>query len=280
MYTRQEMLSLAHRWHDLGVGTIPLLYKNKNALVKWKVWVGRCPPRPLIDQWIRTRWECNLGVLLGAQGQEGKLIVLDFDTVPVYVQWRHRFRAVAQSYTVKTSRGWHVYLWLKDSPDKTLKMNGGEVKASGYVVGEGSVHKTGWVYANVGHPSILSVESLYDVGIIAEIPAEEEREVEITPTSTERVGGVVERIKDAISVVAYLSRWTDLKKRSDGTYIGVCPFHNDHNPSLQVWPRERRAYCHSPQCRAHRRCDVITCAEFAMNVTTQEAIRFLAQELG
>lgn len=277
MYTRQDMLSRAFEWNDLGVGTIPLLYRNKSALVKWKVWAGRVPPKPLIAQWIHTSWACNLGVLLGAYGETGKLVVLDFDVVPVYINWRHRHKEEAGTYTVKTSRGWHVYFWLQDAPDKTLKMSGGEIKATGYVVGEGSVHKSGWMYANVGGSAILSVESLEQVGIIVK---EEERSIEITPTATAKVGGIVERIKDSISIVGYLSRWTDLKKRTDGTYMGICPFHTDTKPSLQVWPTERRAYCHSPQCQAHRRCDVITCAEFAMNVSTQEAIRILAHELG
>lgn len=282
MFTRQELIDRALQWHDNGVMTLPLLYREKIALVKWKVWAGKIPPKPLTEQWFRTRWQCNMGVMLGEVGIDGRLIVLDFDDVAAYVAWRHKHRAESLSYTVKTSRGWHVYLWMDDAPTKTLKMPGGEVKASGYVVGEGSVHKSGWIYLSVCGHGILSVSNLESVGIDAQMPcpSPEQHEIEITPTSTDIVGGVVSRIKDAISITGYLSRWTDLVPKGDGTYMGVCPFHKDTNPSLRVWPKERRCYCYSPGCRAHRRCDVITCAEFALNVSTQEAIRILAHELG
>lgn len=283
MFTRQELVSRALAWHDLGVGCIPLVYRDKNALVKWKVWAGRLPPRPLIEQWVASRWQCNIGVMLGIQGEQGKLVVLDFDKAPEYVFWRSKHRGEAQSYTVKTRRGWHVYLWMIDAPVQTFKMIGGEIKATGYVVGEGSVHESGWIYRTACEGKIIVVESLASVGIKAIMPEKPEEMPEgreITPTSTDKTGGVVERIKDAISITGYLARWTDLRPKGDGTYVGICPFHRDTNPSLQVWPKERRAYCHSPGCKAHRKCDVITCAQLAFNVSVQEAIRILAQELG
>lgn len=280
MFTRQELVSRALAWNDLGVGCIPLVYRDKNPLVKWKVWVGRVPPKPLVEQWISNKWQCNIGVMLGGKVEESTLVVLDFDQVSVYVGWRAAHKWEAQSYTVKTRRGWHVYLLMADAPTQTLKMEGGEVKATGYVVGEGSVHESGHVYRAVNGSKILAVESLDSLHIKATIPSVPDRDIEIAPTSTDKTGGVVSRIKDAISITAYLSRWTQLHKKADGTYVGICPFHRDSNPSLQVWPKEGRAYCHSPSCRAHRRCDVITCAEFAIGVSTQEAIRVLAQELG
>lgn len=282
MFTRKELVARTLAWHDLGVGCIPLVYRHKNALVKWKGWAGKCPPRTLVEHWMTTRWQCNFGVMLGAVSQEGQLVVLDFDYAPQYIIWRERHKQAAKNYTVKTSRGWHVYVWLDHAPDKTLKMLGGEVKATGYVLGEGSIHQTGWRYASLGYEGILVAHSLeeLDIQIIEPEVVEQEEIREITPTSTDKTGGVVSRIKDAISITGYLSRWTDLHIKSDGTYMGVCPFHRDSNPSLQVWPREGRAYCHSPGCKAHRKCDVITCAQLALNVSVQEAIRILAQELG
>lgn len=279
MFTRRELVSRALSWHDLGVGCIPLLYREKNALVKWKVWAGRVPPRPLVERWILSKWQCNLGVMMGAPGADGKLLVLDFDRAVEYIGWRAQHRDESQSYTVKTRRGWHVYFWIKDGPVQTLKMPGGEIKATGYVVGEGSIHESGWIYRPANCGKILTVESLDAIDIVALEPVAEEREIEITPTSTDKTGGVVSRIKDAIGIMPYLSRWTNLKPKSDGSYVGICPFHKDTNPSLQVWPKEGRAYCHSPGCRGHRKCDVIACAQFAMNVSVQEAIRILAQEL-
>ena len=46
-------------------------------------------------------------------------------------------------------------------------------------------------------------------------------------------GKVSDRIKAAVSVLEFVSRYVDLKPTASGA-IGVCPFHDDHHPSFGV----------------------------------------------
>ena len=42
-------------------------------------------------------------------------------------------------------------------------------------------------------------------------------------------------MKKKINLVDLISEYTDLTKTSSNLYIGKCPVHDDHNPSLRVW---------------------------------------------
>ena len=46
-------------------------------------------------------------------------------------------------------------------------------------------------------------------------------------------GTVSERIKASVTVLEFVSRYVDLKPAGSGA-IGLCPFHDDHNPSFGV----------------------------------------------
>ena len=52
-----------------------------------------------------------------------------------------------------------------------------------------------------------------------------------------------ERVRDASDTVAVIGETVDL--RPTGKELrGLCPFHDDHNPSLCVNPDKQRWYCH------------------------------------
>jgi len=54
---------------------------------------------------------------------------------------------------------------------------------------------------------------------------------------------VIEAIKNSIDIKSYIeSRGIALKKHGKG-YIGLCPFHNDTNPSFSVTPSEKIWHC-------------------------------------
>lgn len=73
----------------------------------------------------------------------------------------------------------------------------------------------------------------------------------------------VDRLKAQVPIEAVVGRYAPLAL-SGQTYVGLCPFHEDHHPSLAVYPESRRFYCFG--CQAHG--DVI---EFLMRV---EHLRF------
>lgn len=53
---------------------------------------------------------------------------------------------------------------------------------------------------------------------------------------------ISQRIKERIDIVDFISSYVKLT-RSGKNYIGLCPFHNDHNPSFTVSPEKQLFYC-------------------------------------
>lgn len=51
-------------------------------------------------------------------------------------------------------------------------------------------------------------------------------------------------LKASVSIVDVVGRYVELR-REGGEYKGLCPFHNDKNPSMSVVPRKEMFYCHS-----------------------------------
>lgn len=113
-------------YHRLGLTPIPLKPHSKEPLVKWRDgW------NPTID--VLERWTAKLGVNWGVRcGAE--LVVLDFDIPGDYQEFITNHSVPADAPTVKTSRGYHI--WLKPKhPVATQKLAGVELKASSrYVV--------------------------------------------------------------------------------------------------------------------------------------------------
>ena len=66
-----------------------------------------------------------------------------------------------------------------------------------------------------------------------------------------------------------------LKKRGR-EYIGLCPFHDDKNPSLTVNDQKRFYYCFS--CGAHG--DIFSFVRHGENIGFLEAVKSLADEAG
>jgi DNA primase len=58
----------------------------------------------------------------------------------------------------------------------------------------------------------------------------------------------IERLKSSVSIEKLVSQYVKLR-RSGNTFSGICPFHDDHNPSLAVYPATGTFHCYG--CRAH-----------------------------
>ena len=55
-------------------------------------------------------------------------------------------------------------------------------------------------------------------------------------------GTLSERIKASVTVLEFVSRYVELKPVGSGA-IGLCPFHDDHNPSFGVNDAENYWHC-------------------------------------
>lgn len=284
MYRGRELLGRVEEWYRDGFTPLPLHYKTKRAAVQWSDWASRRPTWPRVLEAFDHKFYRNLGILCGAPS--GNLIVLDFDMPLHYFKWRKR-HGIA-TYTVRTNRGFHVYVRLDEPAPGTASMRGGEIKGSGYVVAPPSTHPSGVEYKRqTGSPRAVSrAVNLKALGITPEFAGGPE----IAPSgSSGRVSGrqpqgetLTKRIKSVLPLTRLLSQHTELYASGRGWYVCRCPFHDDHSPSMWVNARAGLCQCFKPGCRGrgNRPMDVINLYAALNRLSNGEAIAELARRLG
>ncbi len=77
----------------------------------------------------------------------------------------------------------------------------------------------------------------------------------------------IERIKNDNSIAEVIRKYIQLKP-SGTTLVGLCPFHEDHIPSLTVYPGSGNFHCYG--CGKHG--DVITFVREMENLTFRQAL--------
>ncbi|MGB7337693.1 MAG: bifunctional DNA primase/polymerase [Phototrophicaceae bacterium] len=91
-----------------------------------------------IEQWLANGMTAY-GVIMGKSS--GNTFVIDFDNLGIYHNFCREFPKIAQSYTVQTRKGYHLYL-KSVMPIPTTRFSGGDIIGEGsYVVGAGSTIK-------------------------------------------------------------------------------------------------------------------------------------------
>jgi len=91
---------------------------------------------------------------------------------------------------------------------------------------------------------------------------------------TSSYDSAIEEIKRRLSIVDLIGTYISLK-RSGRTYTGLCPFHDDKNPSMQVNDEKGLYHCFS--CGAGG--DIFSFLVNYRNLTFKEALEELAQKL-
>ena len=78
----------------------------------------------------------------------------------------------------------------------------------------------------------------------------------------------IEKVKSALNIVNVIETFTHLHK-TGANYKGVCPFHDDHSPSMVVSPSRQTYHCFV--CGASG--DVISFVQHHLNISFIEALR-------
>lgn len=86
---------------------------------------------------------------------------------------------------------------------------------------------------------------------------------------------IIERVKDSANIVDVVSDYAPLKKQGV-YYVGLCPFHDDHHPSMKVSPNRGTYHCYSCDAKG----DAIKFVQEKENVSFPEAVRRLANKYG
>lgn len=85
----------------------------------------------------------------------------------------------------------------------------------------------------------------------------------------------IEKVKSALNIVNVIETFTRLHK-TGANYKGVCPFHDDHSPSMVVSPSRQTYHCFV--CGASG--DVISFVQYHLNLSFIEALRWCANQAG
>lgn len=220
------------------------------------------------------RGEITLGIYLLDQENKVRFLVLDADDTQGWERLGHLARELAgedvPAYLEKSRRGGHLWLFLAqavagrearafgqgllaahqvegvelfpkqdeltDGPGSLIRMPFGVHRLTGCCYGfytadgsplaptiRGQIHalRTPDTVPEAAHEAYRSFVS-------HRLPAATPAEPLEMPT-----GMVSERIKASVTVLEFVSQYVDLKPTASGA-IGLCPFHDDHNPSFGV----------------------------------------------
>ena len=212
-----------------------------------------------------SRWflntDANLGVVLGAPTG---LAVADWDDAHDYEAWCVRAGGLVETLVERTARGYH---WFFVSAGLTSAMGDGcEVKTSGICMVSPSVHPNGMIYHLVHDAPIVMLSDerartlfpFLSAGPRTTPPVPARRRPEKGSPAWPADAGVVARIKAARSIVAEMqAAGIELRAAGPAAWVGLCPFHADHSPSLWVAPESGLWGCNRPGCPAAGIHDVI-----------------------
>jgi DNA primase len=106
----------------------------------------------------------------------------------------------------------------------------------------------------------------------AELRVENFRSVPATAQIDSATASRIERIKSEVSIVRVVKHYVYLRE-SGQNWVGICPFHEDHVPSLAVYPRTGRFHCFGCQ----KSGDVITFMREIENLSFGKALDVLDQ---
>lgn len=280
---RQQRCERASWWLAQGVAVVPLQPQSKALQPGYgahKAWVTEVA---FAHQWF-GRTDANLGVILG--GPVG-LVVADWDCAPDYAAWRLTVGSGVDTLTEQTARGYHMFFRGDDLP--TAVGNGCEFKTHGVCMVAPSVHPAGVVYQVVNPAPLLTLDKAHACALFPFLSAVYARSVPpVHPSAATPDGrnlavrsgnGVVARIKAARSILAEMqAAGVSLQPGGTTTRVGLCPFHDDHSPSLWVNPESGLWGCNQPQCPAAGTHDVINFRALRCHLSNRAAIRQLADE--
>jgi hypothetical protein len=281
-----------------GIAIIPLHHRSKVPDVSliggaWEQYKTILSTEQDACHWLATGW-CNYGVVAGWCG----LVVLDFDTQFIFDLWHSWWcmQGGAMPYVVHTARGAHVYVAC--ALEANEKRQGVDVKCHGYVVGPGSIHPNGTQYVADGDFYLHQVDCLETILPVALFPkiaqnasgrdsgAFHGEAVAFTPVATEydpwqsamwvSDADLISTVKSRVRIETLFSK-VYKTSNSGQWYAALCPFHDDHSPSM--WIDVKRQICGCQVC-GMKPMDAINLYARMHGMDERAAVSALAKEVG
>jgi len=278
-----EILSRLIEFWGLGISVIPVRPHSKVAACRWLEYTQRLTTPEELMRWFGQPTPRNCGVVCGQRhGQPGYLVVVDFDDLGAALE---RLPDLPETYQVLTARGLHAY-FLCDEPSTTTHFAGGDVKASGYVLGAGSIHPSGTEYRVWKDTPMAHVRRIQDVIPEAESPKTPPAPPILSkpPVPSDAWDAAMQCDKNLAATirarVSILHLLPDAKptSRDKRWYIARCPLHDDHTPSLWIDASRGLCGCYAG-CAGGRAMDVINLTAAMLGVGNSDALERLRKEV-
>lgn len=274
-----ELIDTALEWYYQGIAPIPCYYGTKLPVITWRQYQsGLLPSESQVKKWFKGQY--NLALVTGGKRN---LTVLDFDKIPLYWKWKKYNPELSNTFTVTTPRpGKHVYFFLDESCGTKIKLTDGvDVKASrGIVVVPPSVIKKHYKVA-INKP-ILRAENLD--ALLSGIDVIKPKSDSYIPLYRvekydDSDNDVVAQILNKISILGLANQYTKMTSTDPAGrwWMGICPVHNDKNPSFRVDATYNKCGCFSQSCRLHNGGDVIDLYAAIKNISITNAIGELSK---
>ena len=239
----ETILGYALMYWRLGFSIFPLKPRSKQPAVKtWKPYQIQPPELQEVELLFKEK-DKNIAIVTGTVS--GNLVVIDFDSEELFREVMKKIiekgstrlkEALANTWIVKTGKGYHVYVRLEDSSlvprTKPRLREGLDIKAEGgYVVAPPSIHPSGKQYEFLrdkegvfGPPEVKEPITLTEregkefLGFLApkkiiEEKQERGQEGRCKGLGKDKILAIVEAIKPAYTpgsrdlIVLYLSGW-------------------------------------------------------------------------
>lgn len=264
-------IDYALRYLRAGLAPIPVWPdKRKNPKLKdFGQYTRRFPSQAEIKYWWSKWPEANIGLITGYWGN---YVALDFDDDFTYRKWGYRagYYAIGKTWTVQTSRGFHVWFRLEDDPGRSriYTCDGCEIllrAKGGYCISPPSIHHSGTQYRTLHNNPVSTISDLSIIlsGWVEKSdkkPDGGQIKSAATPTGT--------RIEELIAPIG--------KPNARGAYQVFCPFHQDENPSAWLNIHEQRFGCNA--CFPGKWFDTVNVISMLRGISNGEAYKILKGE--
>ena len=266
-------------WLRLGVPLLPLKPRSKHLRPGFGPHQARVVDRSWARQWF-LHTDANLAVLLG--GSTG-LIVADWDDEPAYHRWCATLGAGVATLTERTPRGFHLFFFAHHlpaaAPPAAISVAGCELKTCGACAVAPSRHPSGQLYRLLHPPPIASLDPARVRSLFPFLSLPPKSRPDVAPRRASPTTGLLDRIKAARPTLHEMrDAGLVLSPAGPNTLVTRCPFHDDHSPSLWLYPHSGLWGCNRPDCRAAGIHDVINFRAFSRCISNRAAIRQLADE--
>jgi hypothetical protein len=270
-FMQDEKLDRCLWWIHQGFSILPCQPKKKYLVVGYGEYKARVTTKYHARMMIEKFPSCNVAVL-----GHSKTIILDFDNPELYTQWASSRPREAQSYTERTPRGgYHVF--LRGERPKGLQLKQG-VELKSICVIAPSVLESGTYRPGAG--PILEADPC-EVFSLLSIPGQPTARRKLIEQAKTRRGpsgrsSLIEQIKTDNDILHVFSVYRPEQEFSgQGRYETViCPFHEDHKPSMFLDRQLQIFKCHA--CGVHG--DVINLYANFEGIPVREAVARMARQ--